>query len=260
VSIFFDKTYEIPMVAGAMQNPVSQKTPYLSFPLIFLSSGFPGFLTKTMKKTILIVEDHQLLRQTWSLILNDNPGYAVTGECDHAEEAIQLAASLQPDIIILDISLPGMSGIEAVSLILKSSPDSRILGVSMHSRPIYARRMIKDGAMGYVCKNSSSKEMFHALQEISNGKKYICHEIKEVLAKQIISNEEENYLNALSVRELEVISYIKKGFSSKEIAEKLFISVKTVEVHRYKVLRKLKLKNTAALVNFINAYQIDDID
>jgi two-component system invasion response regulator UvrY len=127
----------------------------------------------------------------------------------------------------------------------------------MHSRPTYARRMIKDGAMGYVCKNSSSKEMFHALHEISNGKKYICQEIKDILAKQIISNEEENNLNTLSVRELEVIRYIRKGFSSKEIAEKLFISVKTVEVHRYNILRKLKLRNTAALVNFINVNQAD---
>jgi DNA-binding NarL/FixJ family response regulator len=213
-----------------------------------------------MKKTVLIVEDHQLVRQTWSIILNNNLRYKVTGECDNAEKAIQIAASLQPDIIILDITLPGMSGIEAVSQILKSSPDSRILGVSMHSRPTYARRMIKDGAMGYLCKNSSSKEMFYALQEICSGKKYICQEIKEILAEQIISNEEGNNLNALSVRELEVISYIKKGFSSKEIAEKLFISVKTVEVHRYNILRKLKVKNTAALVNFINANQVDDIN
>jgi DNA-binding NarL/FixJ family response regulator len=209
------------------------------------------------KTTILIVDDHQLLRQTWSFVLNDNASYKVTGECANAEKAIQLAASLQPDIIMLDINLPGMSGIEAVSQILKSSPASRILAVSMHSRPTYARRMIKDGAMGYVCKNSSSKEMFHALHEISNGKKYICQEIKDILAKQIISNEEENNLNTLSVRELEVIRYIRKGFSSKEIAEKLFISGKTVEVHRYNILRKLKLRNTAALVNFINVNQAD---
>jgi RNA polymerase sigma factor (sigma-70 family) len=212
------------------------------------------------KTTILIVDDHQLLRQTWSFILNNNLGYEVTGECDSAEKAIQLAASLQPDIIILDINLPGMSGIEAVSQILKASPASKILGVSMHSRPTYARRMIKDGAMGYVSKNSSSTEMFHALQVISDGKKYVCQEIKETLAKQIISNEIENNLDALSARELEVTRYIKKGFSSKEIAEKLFISVKTVEVHRYNTLRKLKLKNAAALVNFINVNQVDNID
>jgi DNA-binding NarL/FixJ family response regulator len=212
------------------------------------------------KNTILIVDDHQLLRQTWSFILNNNLGYKVTGECDSAEKAIQLAASLQPDVIILDINLPGMSGIKAVSQILKASPASKILGVSMHSQPAFACRMIKDGAMGYVCKNSSSKEMFHALQVVSDGKKYICQEIKEILAKQIITNEKQHNLGALSARELEVIRYIKKGFSSKEIAEKLFISGKTVEVHRYNILRKLQLRNTAALVNFINVNQLDNID
>ena len=211
------------------------------------------------KTTILIVDDHQLLRQTWNFILS-NLGYEVTGECDNAEQAIRLAASLPPDIIILDINLPGMNGIEAVSHILKSSPRSKVLVVSMHNQPAYARRVIKDGAMGYVCKNSSSEEMFHALQEINVGRKYICKEIKEVLAKQMINNEAENKLNVLSERELEVIRYIKKGFSSKEIAEKLFISVKTVEVHRYNILRKLKLRNTAALVNFINVNQVDNID
>jgi len=212
------------------------------------------------KTTILIVDDHQMLRQTWSYILNNDLGYKVAGECNNAQEAIRLAASLQPDIVILDINLPGMNGIEAVSHILKSSPASRILGVSMHNQPAYARRMIKDGAMGYLCKNSSSKELFHALQEISNGKKYVCQEIKEVLSKQIISNEEEHNPKPLSARELEIIHYIRKGFSSKEIAEKLFISVKTIEVHRSNILKKLKLRNTAALVNFINVNQVDGID
>lgn len=214
-----------------------------------------------MKKiTILIVDDHKLLRQTWSFILSNNLGYKVIGECDNAQDAIQLAATLQPNIIILDINLPRMNGIEAVPHILKSSPGSKILGVSMHNKPAYARRMIKDGAMGYVCKNSSSKEMFNALEEISNGKKYICQEIKEILAKQIISNEEEHNLKALSVRELEIIHYIKRGFSSKQIAEKIFISVKTVEVHRYNILKKLKLRNTAALINYININQLDEMD
>src|SRR4029078_6899384 len=118
-----------------------------------------------MKKTsLLIVDDHQLLRQTWSFILNNKIGYEVTGECSNAKEAMTLACLLRPDIIILDINLPGMSGIEAVPELLKLSPTSKILGVSMHNQPAYARRMIKAGAMGYVCKHSSSNEMFVALE------------------------------------------------------------------------------------------------
>jgi two-component system invasion response regulator UvrY len=212
------------------------------------------------KTTILIVDDHRLLRQTWSLILNNDPCYHVVGECSNAIEAIDKVACLRPCIIILDINLPGMSGTEAVPLLLKASPSSKIVAVSMHDHPAFARRIIKDGAMGYVCKSSSSKELFHALSEIREGRKYICKSIKEALAEQVFTSQEADKPAELSARELEVIRFLKNGFSSKEIAQKLFIAVKTVEVHRYNILRKLKLKNTAALVHFIHAnygYQIE---
>ena len=113
--------------------------------------------------------------------------------------------------------------------------------------------------MGYVTKNSSREEMFKALTEVNAGKKYICDEIKNILSEQVIGGGDENQigLNSLSQREIEIISFIKKGFSSKEIADSLSISVKTVEVHRYNILKKLNLKNAAALVNFINNSQLD---
>jgi len=209
------------------------------------------------KTTILIIDDHRLIRQTWSFILNNNPGYEVTGECDNAREAIERVPSLQPDIIILDINLPGISGIEAVPLLLQASPDSKIVGVSMHRQSSFARKMIRDGAKGYVCKDSTSKELFKALEEIRDGKKYLCRETKELLAKQMIDDEEEKKVNILSARELEIIRFIKRGFSSKQIANELFIAVKTVEVHRYNILKKLNIKNAAALVNFITINNID---
>jgi two-component system invasion response regulator UvrY len=118
--------------------------------------------------------------------------------------------------------------------------------------------MMQKGAMGYVTKNSSREEMFKAIIEVYDGKKYICEEIKNILSEQVISGEDQpSGLNALSQREIEIISFIKKGFSSKEIADALNISVKTVEVHRYNILKKLNLKNAAALVNFVNNSQLD---
>jgi DNA-binding NarL/FixJ family response regulator len=205
------------------------------------------------KINILVVDDHTLIRETWSFILNTDPRFSVVAESSSGEEAVEVANKLRPNIVIMDINLPGMNGIEATQLIRKYSPGSKILGVSLHTQPTYARKMIQNGAMGYVTKNSSREEMFKALMEIHNGRKYICDEIKNILSEQVINGEDaQTGLNALSQREIEIIAYIKKGFSSKEIADALHISVKTVEVHRYNILKKLNLKNAASLVNYIN--------
>jgi two-component system invasion response regulator UvrY len=210
------------------------------------------------KISILIADDHTLVRETWSFILNTDPRFSVVAESGSGEEAVEMAKKLRPNIVIMDINLPGMNGIEATQQIRKFSPGSRILGVSLHTQPTYARKMMQKGAMGYVTKNSSREEMFKAILEIQSGKKYICDEIKNILSEQVISGEDpQTGLNSLSQREIEIIAYIKKGFSSKEIADSLSISVKTVEVHRYNILKKLNLKNAAALVNFINNSQLD---
>ena len=120
--------------------------------------------------------------------------------------------------------------------------------------PAYAKRMLQLGAMGYVTKNSSKDEMINAVLEVHNGHKFICDEVKTILAQQELEEgtTTTNDLNNLSRRELDIINLIKEGHSSKEIALKLDISLKTVEVHRYNILKKLNLKNTASLVNFIN--------
>lgn len=210
------------------------------------------------KITILIADDHTLVRETWSFILNTDPRFTVVAESGSGEEAVELAKKLRPNVVIMDINLPGINGIEATQQIRKFSPGSKILGVSLHTQPTYARKMIQKGAMGYVTKNSSREEMFKAILEIQNGKKYICEEIKNILSEQVISGDvPQTGLNSLSQREIEIITYIKKGNSSKEIADALNISVKTVEVHRYNILKKLNLKNAAALVNFINNSQLD---
>ena len=210
------------------------------------------------KITILIADDHTLVRETWSFILNNDPRFQVVAECGSGEEAVELARNLRPNIVIMDINLPGINGIEATHQIRKFSPASKILGVSLHTQPTYARKMMQKGASGYVTKNSSREEMFKAIMEIHNGKKYICEEIKNILSEQVISGEEpQTGLNSLSQREIEIITLIKNGHSSKEIAESLNISVKTVEVHRYNILKKLNLKNAASLVNFINNSQLD---
>lgn len=210
------------------------------------------------KISILIADDHTLVRETWSYILNSDERFRVVAESGSGEDAVEQAKRLRPEVVIMDINLPGMNGIEATHLIRKFSPASKILGVSLHTQPAYARKMMQKGAMGYVTKNSSREEMFRAITEVQQGRRYICEEIKNILSDQVINGDEQPHgLNALSQREIEIIQFIKKGFSSKEIAEDLEISVKTVEVHRYNVLKKLNLKNAAALVNYINNSQLE---
>ncbi|MCG2617393.1 response regulator transcription factor [Terrimonas sp. NA20] len=205
------------------------------------------------KVTILLVDDHKLIRDSWSFILNSDPRFIVIAETSSGEEAIQIAAQKTPDIILMDVNMSPVNGFDATKQIQKISPESKVIGVSMHTMPAYAKRMLQLGAMGYVTKNSSKEEMIAAIIEVSEGKKYICEEVKNILAQQELDETAaQGDMNNLSRREIDIIKLIKEGMSSKQIALELDISLKTVEVHRYNILKKLKLKNTAALVNFIN--------
>jgi DNA-binding NarL/FixJ family response regulator len=205
------------------------------------------------KITILLVDDHKLIRDSWSFILNSDPRFLVVGETSSGEESVVIARDKKPSIILMDVNMTPVSGFDATRQIHKISPDSKIIAVSMHTMPAYAKRMIQLGAMGYVTKNSSKEEMINAIVEVNRGKKYICHEVKTILAEQELDeNADMGDINNLSRRELDIIKLIKEGRSSREIALDLEISLKTVEVHRYNILKKLKLKNTASLVNFIN--------
>jgi two-component system invasion response regulator UvrY len=209
------------------------------------------------KITILITDDHTLVRESWVMLFESDVRFKVVAQCGSGEAAIELAKNLRPDVVIMDINLPGISGFEATTQIRKFSPGSKILGVSLHTLPAYARKMMQSGAMGYVTKNSSQDEMFKAIIEIYNNRKYVCDEIKNILSEQAMAGEDQpSGLHSLSKRELHIIGYLKKGFSSKEIAEDISVSVKTVEVHRYNILKKLNLRNVAALVNFINHSQL----
>ena len=207
-----------------------------------------------MKKiSIAIVEDHKLVREMWAKMFADKNEMEVVGESGGFDEAIAMIKAKRPDIVLLDINLPQASGLDAVPLIRKFSPGTRIIAVSMHSQPAYAKKMLQLGAKAYVTKNSSHQEMFKAIDEIINGRTYVCTEIKDILSDQLMTDEPgPPDTKDLSLREIEIVKLIKSGLSSKEIAAKLNLSSRTVEVHRHNILKKLKLNNTAALINFIN--------
>jgi DNA-binding NarL/FixJ family response regulator len=206
------------------------------------------------KIAILLVDDHKLIRESWALILNTDPRFKVIGETSDVQEALEIAKEKRPGIILMDINMTPVNGFEATILLRKYMPGSKIIGISMHCMPAYARRMLQLGAMGYVTKNSSKDELLEAIVEVDDGNKYLCKEVKNILAQQELEEASDHPdMNVLSRREIDIVQLIKEGLSSREIATQLGISLKTVEVHRYNVLKKLDIKNTAALVNFINA-------
>lgn len=204
--------------------------------------------------TIMIVDDHTLIRETWSFLLSRNESFEVIAEVGDGQQAIELARDKRPNIILLDINMAPLNGFDILKMIRKLSPGSKVIAVSMHSQPSYAKKMLRLGARGYVTKNSPRQEMLDAINEVYNGQVYICQEVKNIISVQMLGEDENTPgLNQLSEREIEVINLIRDGLSSKEIATKLNIAIKTVEVHRHNILKKLKVKNTASLINYINA-------
>ena len=212
-----------------------------------------------MKKiSIMIVDDHTLIRETWSFLLGKNENFDVVADCGDGEKAIELARDKRPDVVLLDINMAPMSGFDVLKMIRKYSPGSKIIGVSMHSQPAYAKKMLRLGAKGYVTKNSPRQEMLEAIAEVSANRVYVCQEVKNILSDQLLNGDQINPdINNLSDREMQIVKALKDGLSSKEIASELNISLKTVEVHRHNILKKLKLKNTVSLINFINSQAFD---
>jgi DNA-binding NarL/FixJ family response regulator len=205
------------------------------------------------KIRILIADDHKLIREAWTHILNEDPRFKVIGAYGNAEEAVQFAIKKRPNVILMDIGMSPVSGLEATKEIRRISPESKIIGVSMHSQPAYAKKMLQLGAKGYVTKNSSQEEMIKAILEVNDGKKYICQEIKSIVSENMLEETlDAPSVNALTDREIQIVNLITEGGSSREIGEKLQITVKTVEAHRHNILKKLRLKNSTSLVNFIH--------
>ncbi len=205
------------------------------------------------KTTIVIVDDHKLLREMWVQMFAKHSHLEVVGDCGEFEHALRLIRDKRPEIVFLDINLPPHSGMDAVPIIRKNVPGAKIIALSMHNQPAYAKRMLQLGAKGYITKNSSQQEILKAIEEVMNGGKYVCNEIKEKLSCVFLT-EEDNTPDGkdLSLREIEIIKLVRLGFTTKEIASELFISARTVEVHRHNILKKLQLKNAAALIAFAN--------
>jgi DNA-binding NarL/FixJ family response regulator len=206
----------------------------------------------TKKIRIIIADDHLLIAETWATLINMDPDFEVVKVYDNNKTMIDEITEIKPDIAILDININPFSGIEATKMIKKLAPGTRIIGVSMHNQPSFAKKMLRNGAMGYVTKNSTKIEMYDAIRTVMKGDKYICAEIQKNITNQMLVDDDDNKLSTLTEREIEIIKLIKNGSTNKEIAEQLFLSPRTVETHRARILKKLDLKNSLSLVKYIN--------
>lgn len=204
---------------------------------------------------VLISDEYRLLREAWSFILNKDGRFQVVGDCCSSETAILQEKESKPDIILLNVSAQNSSTIEQIERIRKLCPSWKIVVISPYGFPDVARKIMKAGAAGYITKTSSIKELLEAIVAVRQGKKYQCEEIKKINHAQIKqSADAEERLKLLTSREIEIISIIKKGLTSREIAQVLKITTKTVERHRYTISKKLNLNNTPQLIDFINRY------
>ncbi|HLX92210.1 MAG TPA: response regulator transcription factor [Puia sp.] len=210
------------------------------------------------KISVVLVDDHALIRESWSQLLKMLRQFEIVGDTGDSQEAIEIVRNTRPDIVFLDINIKPRDGFETIKELLEISPKSKVIALSMYTLPAYAKKMIGLGARGYITKNSSVEEILEAIGVIIKGEVYVCREILDISAESPNDkNQRAPNLNLLSEREVKVLQYVKQGMSSREISEVLNISYRTVEVHRHKILKKLNLKNTPSLINYLNFSSTD---
>jgi DNA-binding NarL/FixJ family response regulator len=209
------------------------------------------------KKKIFIADDHQLFIDGLRLIFAQNPGYEIAGFGGTGNSILDFIRQQPVDMVITDINMPGMNGIDATEKIKAINPDIKVIAVSMVNDYASVHKMLQSGADGYVLKNAGADELLKALDYAEGGEVFINKEISDILLKGIRFNQtaEAKRIKAvredLTQREKEILTLIIKGFSNQEIADQLFISIPTVKTHRSNILAKCDVKNTASLVRFV---------
>ncbi len=203
---------------------------------------------------VLIADDHQMFIDGLKALLKDTPGIEVVAEANNGKEVLLHCSKTPVDVVIMDVNMPEMDGVETTKELCKSNKNIKILGLSMHRDRHFIADMLKNGASGYILKNTGKKDLLDAIYSLYEGEAYVSEEVNRILLTSFLKNTAKYEVNErLSGRETEVLESIAIGLTTVEIGEKLFISKNTVETHRKNLLYKLKARNTAELVN--NAYK-----
>jgi DNA-binding NarL/FixJ family response regulator len=200
---------------------------------------------------ILIVDDHAIVRQGLKQIVAETSDISVAGEASNGQEALEKVWKNEYDVVVLDITMPGRGGLEALKQLKTIKPKLPVLILSMHPEEQYAMRVLKAGASGYLTKESAPEELVAALRKVSQGRRYLTSSLAEKLAFQLERDFRETPHEKLSDREFQIMSLIAAGKTVKEIAEELVLSSKTISTYRTRILRKMGMKNNAELMHYV---------
>ncbi len=206
---------------------------------------------------VVIVEDHAVVRQGLKILIHADPELCVTGEAEDGQAGVQTAVALRPDVVVMDLALPRMSGMEATKALLQKSPESKVLVLSSYGDNESVRNLLGAGAMGYITKHSASEDLLDAIHRVSRGERYLSPSIARRLERQerhaFMSGRAKTEKAQLSSRETEVLRLVAAGHATKEIARQLGLSVKTVEKHRQSVMDKLDIHEVAGLTRYASS-------
>ncbi len=202
---------------------------------------------------IILADDHKIIREGLRALLEKNPKMEVVAEAQDGLTTVSLAKKILPDIVIMDIGMPDMNGIDATRQIILETRNIKVIALSMHSDRRFVLQMLKAGASGYLLKDSAFEELELAIQTVMTGQPYLSPKITDVVIKEYIHNvpaNESTVFTALTSREREVLQLIAEGKATKEIASRLCVSVKTIETHRQQIMEKLNIRSIAELTKY----------
>lgn len=209
---------------------------------------------------IIVVDDHQLVRTGTRRLLEDAPGFNVIADAGSGEEAVELVQELKPDVVLMDIKMPGIGGLEATRRCLRAHPEVKVLVVSIYEDEPYPSKLLNVGAAGYLTKRADTKEMLLAIKKVHAGQRYISAEIAQQLALRPFSESSTSPFSQLSTREMQITLMVIMGLKVQDISEKLSLSPKTVNSYRYRVFDKLDLNNDVGLTRLAIKHGIIDAE
>lgn len=209
---------------------------------------------------VLVVDDHDLVRMGITRMLADISGVKVVGEAASGEEALRLARELTPQVVLMDVKMPGIGGLEATRKLLRQDPDVRVVAVTVCDEEPFPSRLLKAGAAGYLTKGAALEEMVKAIRAVASGQRYISPEIAQQLALKNLEEEKEMPFDALTEREMQITMMIVNCQKVQEISDRLFLSPKTVNSYRYRIFEKLGIESDVELTLLAVRHGLRDTD